>query len=89
MIIWGTKRVEKKLGRVADLCPICREVRCIALKKISMVSHIYYVGLGRGETVGHFGNCETCGFEMEVDPTRYESLANPRSTAGAPRPADP
>jgi len=83
MIIWGTKRVEKKLGRVADWCPMCREVRAFRLHKVSMVGHIYFVGLGRGETVGHFGTCESCAFEMEVDPTLYAALAKPRSQSDA------
>ena len=82
MIIWGTKRVERKLGRVADHCPMCREVRAFALRKISMVGHIYYVGLGRGETVGHFGVGESSGFEMGIDPTEYDSIAKPRSREG-------
>ncbi len=83
MIVWGTKRVEKKLGRVADWCPMCREVRAFLMRKVSMVGHVYFLSLGRGETVGHFAGCESCGFEMEVDPTAYAAMAKPRSKLDA------
>lgn len=83
MIVWGTKRVERTLGRVADFCPMCRDVRAFRIRKISMVGHVYFVGLGRGETVGHVGRCELCGFERDVDPTRYAALAKARSKSNA------
>lgn len=29
-IIWGTKRVNTRLGYVADFCPICRDLQTLS-----------------------------------------------------------
>lgn len=81
MFIWGSKRVEKKLGRIAEYCLMCRTLRGFQVARLALVSHVYYVGLGRGETLGHEARCETCGHSMDVDPMHYAAIA-PRRDRG-------
>jgi len=66
-IVWGKKRVERKLGRVADFCPICRDVRAFQLIRVGLAGHIYYVSFGEGKLAGHLIRCEQCGVELGVD----------------------
>ena len=48
LFIWGKKRVERNIGKVADFCPICREVRMFQLIRVGVADHIYYVSFGEG-----------------------------------------
>jgi hypothetical protein len=70
-IVWGTKRVERKLGMVADFCPICREVRAFQLIRIGLASHVYYVSFGEGKLAGHVIRCHECGVRLKADRARY------------------
>ncbi len=65
-IVWGTKVVRRKLGRVAHLCPLCREVRSFRLTSIETVGHLYYIPLGRRTVHGVAKRCETCGVGIEA-----------------------
>jgi hypothetical protein len=71
LLIWGKKRVERNMGRVADFCPICREVRMFQLIRIGMADHVYYVSFGEGNLAGHIIRCTECNVDLGVDPTRY------------------
>jgi hypothetical protein len=79
MIIWGTKLLRLRQGRVADFCPMCREVRAFGLVRTNSVSHLYFIPLGFGTTIAVTAVCESCGHEMERDPTVYRTLAPKRS----------
>jgi hypothetical protein len=79
MIVWGTKHVRSKQGRVADFCPMCREVRAFGVIRTNSVGHIYFIPLGSGRTIAVTAECETCGHEMSRDPTSYHALAPKRS----------
>jgi hypothetical protein len=70
-IVWGTKRVERKLGMVANFCPICREVRAFQLIRVGLASHIYYVSFGEGKLAGHEIHCQECGVRLKADLARY------------------
>ena len=70
-IVWGKKRVERKLGSVADFCPICREIRSFQMIRVGVASHVYYVSMGEGELAGFQATCDTCGVALKVEPTRY------------------
>ncbi len=70
-IVWGTKRVERKRGMVADFCPICRKVRAFELIRVGLASHIYYVSFGEGKLAGHVIRCNECGVRLKADPARY------------------
>ncbi len=73
LIVWGTKRVERDQGFVADFCPICREVRAFHLIRVGLASHVYYVSFGEGKLAGHLIRCTDCGVSVTVDPTRYST----------------
>lgn len=71
-IVWGKKRVEKKIGFAADFCPICRSVSQFQIFRVGMAGHIYYLSVGEGELVGHVGKCQQCGTVLNVDATIYK-----------------
>ena len=75
MIIWGTKRVVKKLGRVADFCPICRQIKSFKISRIGMAGHIYYISFAEGKLVGNQINCESCGVSLRANLTDYSSIS--------------
>lgn len=70
-IVWGTKKVERNLGWVADYCPICNDTRTFRLIEMRMVSHIYYLPLGRGRPAGHVRWCKQCKYMQVSDPEKY------------------
>lgn len=70
-IVWGKKRIERKQGKVADFCPICREVRAFQLIRVGLATHVYYVSFGEGKLAGYTIRCNECGVELAVEPTRY------------------
>jgi hypothetical protein len=72
LIVWGTKRVERELGTVADFCPICREPRAFRLVRVGMAGHVYYVSFGQGKLAGHLARCLTCGVRIGVDARRFQ-----------------
>lgn len=80
MIHWGTKHVYRRLGYVADFCPLCRGVRAFELIRVGLAGHIYYISLTQGELVGHRARCTSCGTEFVTAPEVY---ARPSTQAGA------
>jgi uncharacterized membrane protein (UPF0136 family) len=71
LIVWGTKRVERKAGAVADWCFVCRELRAFELVQISKVGHLYYIPLGSGTVVDHAIRCRECGARFGCDRGLY------------------
>ena len=41
MIVWGTRIVRHREGRVADFCQLCRQPRAFVLSTVRSVGHIY------------------------------------------------
>ena len=74
-IVWGKKVVYRKVGHVADFCPVCRQTRCFELKRVGMAGHIYYITSGEGELVGFERTCASCGTAIEANPDRYVAFA--------------
>src|SRR4051812_31190023 len=74
-IIWGTKRVTKRLGYVADFCPLCRDVRTFEVIRIGMAGHIYYLTLSDGELAGHERHCTVCHTALNAEPERYVQIS--------------
>lgn len=74
-IVWGTRQVEKKLGWVADYCPICDEPRVFKLIELRLVSHLYYISMGRGEVQGHARQCKRCRNKIGTDASKYQSVS--------------
>jgi len=75
-IVWGRKAKRNKMGYVADFCLACGEPRAFMLQRVSMVSHVYYVPLGDGPTVGFERMCLSCRSRYRADPQRYASIRN-------------
>jgi hypothetical protein len=76
-ITWGTKTKLRKVGYVADFCPICRRVTPFLLLKITSVKHIQDISFGQGETVGYTARCRCCPLPILTDIGRYQST-NPQ-----------
>lgn len=73
-IIWGKKAVNRRLGYVADFCPLCRDLKVFKVKRVGMASHVYYVSFGEGELVGHVATCATCDVDLDCKPETYKQL---------------
>ena len=78
MIIWGTRIKRRRLGRAADFCPICRELRAHRIRRIGLVTHVYYLSIGAGSLVAHEAECEACGATREVDGDQFEAISRRR-----------
>lgn len=74
MIVHGTKRVERRIGYVADFCPVCRCPQAMRLLRIGLASHIYFISIGGGKLVAHLAECLSCGVQTVTDPLRYASV---------------
>jgi hypothetical protein len=75
MIIWGTKKVVRNLGYVADFCPICVGAKPFSLERVGMAGHLYYVSFGEGNLVGYHLNCLDCDVLLNGEPDRYSAFA--------------
>lgn len=73
-VIWGKKKVERKLGFVAEFCPICREPREFEVSRVGVASHIYFISVGEGKLTGHLGRCQQCGTKIPVDVRKYATF---------------
>lgn len=74
-IVWGKKIVYRKLGFVADFCPICRGPRAFEVKRVGSASHVYYISAGEGELVGYERVCQDCGTALNADPGAYAAFS--------------
>jgi hypothetical protein len=80
LIIWGTKVRQRRLGRRADFCRICRRIRPFRVEQIESVSHIYYIPLGSGKVHGHIKSCEGCGVAVNADAKDAMQCSRARGT---------
>jgi hypothetical protein len=74
-IVWGKKLVYRKVGFVADFCPICRVARPFELKRVGSAGHVYYISAGEGELVGFERHCQECKTSLRAEPTDYASVS--------------
>jgi hypothetical protein len=75
IFIWGKKVVRRKVGFVADFCPMCRDPRPFRLYEVRRIGHIYYVSLGRGDLLGYERVCEGCTMALHGEPRNYASTS--------------
>jgi len=75
VVVWGTKIRRKKLGWVADYCPICHEFRPFAIHRVGEARHIYYVAFGQGKLLGHEIRCESCGITLDAELQEYRTIS--------------
>ena len=80
-IVWGTKIKKKRLGYVADCCPVCNDVRRFSLRRIGAADHLYYISFGQGRLVGHEVTCCDCGTRLEADADRYQAVESSADTS--------
>lgn len=78
-IVWGRKTVYRKLGYVADFCPICRGPQAFELQRIGSAGHVYYISSGEGELVGYQRVCEKCGTSLQAEPATYAAMSKTRA----------
>lgn len=76
-IYWGKKVVHRKLGYVADFCPLCRSPQPFLVTRVGLAGHIYGITSGDGELRGYHRTCQECGTALQVsDPTSaYASIS--------------
>ena len=74
-IVWGKKHVYRKIGYVADFCPLCRGIKGFLLKRVGLAGHIYYITAGQGDLVGYQRTCEDCKTIFNADANKYASLS--------------
>jgi len=75
LIFWGTKLVRKRMGFVADFCPICRSSQAFQLNRVGAVRHVYFLSFGSGKLLGHEIICQECKIALEADPLKYASIS--------------
>jgi hypothetical protein len=73
IFIWGKKVVRRKVGFVADFCPMCRDPRPFRLNEVRRIGHIYYISLGSGDLLGYERVCEGCTLALHGEPGHYAS----------------
>src|SRR5262245_61448677 len=76
----GHRRVEYREGRVADFCPVCREIQPFNFFRVSKVMHVSGVTVDSGEVLGHFVRCASCSFQSYIQPERYAAI-HPRDNS--------
>ncbi len=76
VIWWGTRKVVNRQGYAADFCPICREVAPMLICNVEMANHVYSVVYGKGETIGHFAQCQNCRSELPARLNKFRTLAD-------------
>lgn len=72
------KERRRPIGWVADLCPICRDLRAFEVNELRRVARVYFVPLGRGSLEGCEITCVDCQSVMEAPEEGYEAVSNRR-----------
>jgi len=75
IFVWGKKAVYRRLGYVADFCPICIGVKPFILERVGMAGHVYYITAGEGDLVGYQINCLECNILLNSQAERYAAFA--------------
>lgn len=75
LIISGTQLKKRKLGYVAEFCPLCRVIRPFKVSKLGMADHIFFISLGMKNVLGHEGECIVCSNKRSVDGMSYKDFS--------------
>jgi len=81
-IVWGKKLVRRKLGYVADFCPLCRSQQSFQLFRVGSASHVYFLSAGEGELVGFERKCLKCRTLFNADPSAYATVCKKPASLG-------
>ena len=82
-IFWGKKVVFRKLGYVADFCPMCRVARAFELQRVGVVGHVYYISFCEGALAGYQNKCLECDTALEARPTAYAAISDELGSVAA------
>jgi hypothetical protein len=74
-IVFGTKGVATRMGRVADYCPMCRGIAAFEVLRVGEKSHLYGVPMGSETVLGYNRACETCGEAFGADLGSYLAVS--------------
>jgi len=77
-VYWGTRRVRRRAGRVADCCPICRDLTAWRATRIGVAGHLYGVSITKGALVGYELQCESCGLSRDAEPDAFSGFVRDR-----------
>jgi hypothetical protein len=75
LIIWGRKIKRRRVGYVADYCPVCRAQRVFELQDVRSAGHVYYISLGRGTLLGQERRCSDCGTSFKANTASYAGVS--------------
>lgn len=70
-VIFGEREARKRLGYVAEYCPLCRDIHIATITEIRKVTHLYYIPLGKGKVHLVERRCESCDDVAAVERERY------------------
>lgn len=74
----GAQLTRTAMGRVADFCFFCRQLRAHQLFRLGLGRHVLWITISKGETVGYERRCEVCGGSFVAKPRTYQTIANSR-----------
>lgn len=84
-ILWGKKAIRRRMGYVADFCPVCRGPRRFQLSRVAMASHVFYIPLREEMAIAHHRICNDCGVQLKANLDAYESISKRRADIEALR----
>lgn len=70
-LLWGKRLKRKKLGYVAEFCPVCRSIQQFEVTRLTQVGHFYLITIGKGQIVGFPSVCTVCGLELDLEAQNY------------------
>jgi hypothetical protein len=71
-IVWGRRVYRRRIGYVADFCPMCREPQTFLLKSVKAYRHVYYVPVGETDS-GFERVCQGCNITFFGTPKFYKA----------------
>jgi hypothetical protein len=71
IFIWGTKKVTRNLGYVAEACPRCKAIQPFNVKRLGMAGHFYHISFAKGDLIGYVGECQECGEKFDLPQSGY------------------
>jgi hypothetical protein len=83
-LIYGHTERRKRRGIVADECPLCEDVRPFLVTEHYVVSHLYFIPLGRGRLQASVRRCQACQGAFACDSTLYDQFLSVRQARTLP-----
>lgn len=74
LIVWGKRKREKRLGFVADYCPICRKIDSFEVYEQRVAYHFWFIPTEQGRLLGNTQICRSCQTESKSFPTQFRDI---------------